>query len=135
MADVVGAARGADDDVDDAHQQAHVRRGPQAVEVAMKGDWAFLIVLDPLAKAYGFASLGSSLDSFTTSSATVFRSVPFTSLANSSEFFSRCSGVYFGLFFGFLIYPLWRRVEEVEPLARFWLFLSMEFPDRRRFGR
>ncbi|MBC7899046.1 MAG: DUF2085 domain-containing protein [Saprospiraceae bacterium] len=38
---------------------------------------------------------------------------------------SRCFGVYFGLFAGFLIYPLWRRIEEIEPLARFWLFLSL----------
>ena len=33
--------------------------------------------------------------------------------------------VYFGLFFGFLIYPLIRRIEETEPFPRFWLFLAM----------
>ena len=38
---------------------------------------------------------------------------------------SRCSGVYFGLFAGFALYPLWRRIEDTEPLARFWLFLSL----------
>ena len=38
---------------------------------------------------------------------------------------SRCFGVYFGLFFGFLIYPLCRKIEEIEPLPRFWLFLAM----------
>lgn len=38
---------------------------------------------------------------------------------------SRCFGVYFGLFAGLIAYPLWRRVEDVEPLPRIWLFASM----------
>lgn len=38
---------------------------------------------------------------------------------------SRCFGVYFGLLFGLAIYPLWRRIDEIEPLPRIWLFLSM----------
>ncbi|HEX8637426.1 MAG TPA: DUF2085 domain-containing protein [Pyrinomonadaceae bacterium] len=38
---------------------------------------------------------------------------------------SRCFGVYFGLFAGFLAYPLFRRLEDVEPLSRAWLFLAM----------
>ena len=38
---------------------------------------------------------------------------------------TRCFGVYFGLLAGVLIYPLWRPIEEVEPIRRFWLFLSL----------
>ena len=38
---------------------------------------------------------------------------------------SRCFGVYFGLFAGVVTYPLWRPIDSVEPLPRFWLFLSM----------
>ena len=38
---------------------------------------------------------------------------------------SRCFGVYFGLFAGIATYPVWRPVDSVEPLPRFWLFLSM----------
>src|SRR5215208_5580486 len=38
---------------------------------------------------------------------------------------SRCFGVYFGLLAGLLFYPLWRRIEDVEPLPRIWLLLSM----------
>ena len=38
---------------------------------------------------------------------------------------SRCFGVYFGLLVGALAYRLWRPIESVEPLPRFWLFLSM----------
>jgi uncharacterized membrane protein len=38
---------------------------------------------------------------------------------------TRCFGVYFGLVAGVLIYPLWRPIEEIEPIRRFWLFLSL----------
>jgi uncharacterized membrane protein len=38
---------------------------------------------------------------------------------------SRCFGVYFGLVAGFAVYPLWRNIENTEPLPRFWLFLSL----------
>ena len=38
---------------------------------------------------------------------------------------SRCFGVYFGLLVGIATYPLWRRVDDVEPLPRIWLFLSL----------
>jgi uncharacterized membrane protein len=38
---------------------------------------------------------------------------------------SRCIGVYFGLLAGAATYRLWRPIDSVEPLPRFWLFLSM----------
>jgi uncharacterized membrane protein len=38
---------------------------------------------------------------------------------------TRCFGVYFGLAAGVLIYPLWRPIEKIEPIRRFWLFLSL----------
>lgn len=38
---------------------------------------------------------------------------------------SRCFGVYFGLVAGILVYPLWRSIDEIEPIPRFWLFLSL----------
>ena len=38
---------------------------------------------------------------------------------------SRCLGVYAGLFTGILLYPLWRRVDDIEPLPRLWLFLAL----------
>jgi uncharacterized membrane protein len=38
---------------------------------------------------------------------------------------SRCFGVYFGLFAGILTYPIFRKIEENEPLPRIWLFLAM----------
>ena len=38
---------------------------------------------------------------------------------------SRCFGVYFGLLAGILVYPLWRSIDEIDPIPRFWLFLSL----------
>jgi len=38
---------------------------------------------------------------------------------------SRCFGVYVGLAAGILVYPLWRSIDEIEPIPRFWLFLSL----------
>ena len=38
---------------------------------------------------------------------------------------SRCFGVYAGLLLGILTYRLSRPVDSIEPLPRFWLFLSM----------
>lgn len=86
--------------------------------------WAFLIVLAPLAEANNFSSFSNPLYTF----------FGFLCHQNSERSFavsdhafavcSRCFGVYFGLFFGFLIYPLLRSIEETEPLARFWLFVA-----------
>ena len=110
------------------HVAAMMRK--QAVRVWMIGAslaflWAFLIILAPLAKAYGYESISASLYSFYHF---ICHQIPERSFHIAGEQFgvcSRCSGVYFGLFLGFAIYPLWRRIEDVEPLARFWLFLSM----------
>ena len=38
---------------------------------------------------------------------------------------SRCFGVYFGLLAGIAIYPIWRSIDETEPIRRFWLFLAL----------
>ena len=38
---------------------------------------------------------------------------------------SRCFGVYFGILLGLIVYPLWRNIDSIEPLPRFWLFLSL----------
>ena len=38
---------------------------------------------------------------------------------------SRCFGVYFGLLAGIVTYPLWRAIDSIDPLPRFWLLLSL----------
>lgn len=87
--------------------------------------WVLLIVGVPVAKANGFATVSSPLHYFFSF---ICHQIPDRSLHITGEPFavcSRCFGIYFGLLFGFLIYPLWRNIEEIEPLSRFWLFLSL----------
>ncbi len=87
--------------------------------------WVFATVIAPLAKANGLISLSSSLYGFFSYAC---HQIPHRSFHIFGEQFavcSRCFGVYFGLFFGFAIYPIWRNIDEIEPLARFWLFLSL----------
>ena len=38
---------------------------------------------------------------------------------------SRCIGVYAGLLVGTAVYPIWRPVEESEPISRLWLCLAV----------
>ena len=38
---------------------------------------------------------------------------------------SRCFGVYSGLLVGTALYPVWRSIDETEPVSRFWLVLSL----------
>lgn len=87
--------------------------------------WAFAIVLAPLAKANGLDAVSAAIYGFFSFAC---HQIPHRSFHVAGEQFavcSRCFGVYFGLLFGFAIYPLWRNIDEIEPLARFWLFLSL----------
>ena len=96
-----------------------------AVGLAVVFIWVFAIILAPLTKANGIAAISSPLYLFFSF---ICHQIPDRSFHVEGEQFgvcSRCFGVYFGLLFGFAIYPLWRRIEETEPVARFWLFLSL----------
>ncbi len=87
--------------------------------------WVLLIVGLPVAKANGFVAISSPLYYFFSF---ICHQIPQRSFHIAGEQFavcSRCFGVYFGLLFGFAIYPLWRNIDEIEPLPRFWLFLSL----------
>jgi uncharacterized membrane protein len=87
--------------------------------------WVGLIVLAPIAKAGGYAAISSPIYGFFHY---ICPQMPARSLHVEGEQFavcSRCFGVYFGLLLGFVVYPLWRRIDDIEPLPRFWLFLSM----------
>ena len=87
--------------------------------------WVLLIVIAPIAKANGLAAIASPLYHFF---GFICHQISERSFFIASEQFavcSRCFGVYFGLLFGFAIYPLWRPVDEIEPLPRFWLFLAL----------
>ena len=102
----------------------------QAIRVWMAGFvvvtvWVLLTVAAPLAKANGFIAISSPLYYFF---GYICHQISDRSFHIEGEQFavcSRCFGVYFGLAFGFAVYPLWRNITEIEPLPRFWLFLSL----------
>lgn len=87
--------------------------------------WVFVILLAPIAKASGFESLSAAIYTFFSAICHQIDSRSFHVENHPFAVCARCFGVYFGLFFGFLIYPLIRKVDEIEPLPRFWLFLAM----------
>jgi uncharacterized membrane protein len=96
-----------------------------AIGMAVVVIWVLLIVGAPVLKAQGMTSMSSPLYHFFSY---ICHQIPERSFHIGVEPFgvcSRCFGVYFGLFVGFAIYPLWRQIDEIEPLARFWLFLSL----------
>ena len=108
----------------------HSRLKAQAVKVWLIGcavvlAWVLLILAPPILKANGFTTISTPLYSFFS---LMCHQMPDRSFHLEGEKFgvcSRCFGVYFGLFFGFVIYPLWRRIDETEPISRIWLFLSL----------
>ena len=87
--------------------------------------WILLILAAPVAKANGYSQISTPLYSFFSY---ICHQMPSRSFFVEGEKFgvcSRCFGVYLGLLLGFLVYPLWRTIGEIEPLPRFWLFLSL----------
>jgi uncharacterized membrane protein len=96
-----------------------------AIGLAVVLAWVLLIVIAPLAKLTGFSGLSSSLYHFFSFACHQISGRSFHIDGEQFAVCSRCFGVYFGLFTGFAIYPLWRDITDVEPLPRFWLFLSL----------
>ena len=87
--------------------------------------WVLLILVPPLAKSNGITGLSSPLYAFFSY---LCHQIPARSFYIAGEPFgvcTRCFGVYLGLLVGVAIYPLWRNVGEIEPLPKFWLFLSL----------
>ncbi|MEO7538679.1 MAG: DUF2085 domain-containing protein [Pyrinomonadaceae bacterium] len=87
--------------------------------------WLLLIVAAPIAKANGFETFSASLYNFFRFACHQLSARSFHVEGEPFAVCSRCFGVYFGLLVGFAGYPLWRAIHDVEPLPRFWLFLSL----------
>ena len=87
--------------------------------------WALLIFGAPIAKANGFETVSSPLYHFFSFICHQMSTRSFHVEGEQFAVCSRCFGVYFGLLVGFAIYPLWRVIDEIDPLPRFWLFLSL----------
>jgi uncharacterized membrane protein len=87
--------------------------------------WVFLILLAPIADTYNLINISNPLYNFFSY---LCHQIPSRSFHIENHAFavcSRCFGVYFGLLFGFVIYPFLRPIEKSELLPRFWLFLAM----------
>lgn len=96
-----------------------------AIAVAVVFVWAALIVLPAIFAANGSNGFSSALYGFFSYICHQMPERSFHILEHQFAVCSRCFGVYFGLLAGLLIYPLWRRTENIEPLPRIWLFASM----------
>lgn len=87
--------------------------------------WVAVIAAAPLFAAAGSESVSGPIYNFFSY---LCHQMPDRSLHLASHQLavcSRCFGVYFGLFAGLLAYPLWRPIDDIEPLPRIWLFLSL----------
>ena len=107
---------------------AHYRRQARKVwfiSLAVVFVWVLLIVLAPLAEAHGFTQISAPLYKFFGCLCHQIDERSFHVEGHQFGVCARCFGVYFGLLAGFIIYPLFRKIEEVEPLPRFWLFAAM----------
>lgn len=87
--------------------------------------WLLLIVAPPLLAANGQNGISSPIYNFFSFICHQMPDRSFHILEHQFAVCSRCFGVYFGLLAGLLAYPLWRGVDNVEPLPRIWLFASM----------
>ena len=102
-------------------QATHVWLAATAVSLS----WALLIIAAPLAKVNGFTAISTPLYSLFSYMCHQISNRSFHIEGEQFGVCSRCFGVYSGLIDGFVIYPLWRRVDEIEPIPRIWLFLSL----------
>lgn len=87
--------------------------------------WLFSILLAPLAEANNFTNISDPVYKFFSYACHQIPARSFHVAEHQFAVCSRCFGVYFGLLAGFIIYPFFRKIEETEPLPRFWLFLAM----------
>jgi len=87
--------------------------------------WIAFIVAPPFLITYGLDVLAKHIYSFFSYICHQKPELSLYVLGYQFAVCSRCFGVYFGLLAGIATYPLWRRVDDVEPLPRIWLFLSL----------
>lgn len=96
-----------------------------AVGLAVVILWLLAIVLPPVAKASGNTTLSSPFYSLFSFLCHQQADRSFHLLGEQLTVCSRCFGVYLGLVVGFATYPLFRNIDEIQPLPRIWLFLSV----------
>ncbi|MDQ2747829.1 MAG: DUF2085 domain-containing protein [Acidobacteriota bacterium] len=87
--------------------------------------WLFVIVITPVAEENQLFAVSKPIYKFFGFICHQIAARSFYVDAHPLAVCARCFGVYCGLFFGVLIYPLLRQIEETEPFPRVWLFLAM----------
>jgi uncharacterized membrane protein len=87
--------------------------------------WAALMVAAPLLQSAGFPKISSPLYTFFSYICHQISDRSLHIAGHQMAVCTRCFGVYFGLVAGIAVYPLWRPVAEIDPIARIWLFLSL----------
>src|SRR5262245_26062143 len=102
----------------------------QAVKVWIMGSlvvllWVGLIVGAPVLAANGSTSISDQIYHFFSYICHQLQYRSFFFEGHQLAVCSRCFGVYLGLLVGFLVYPLWRPIDGIEPLPRIWLILSL----------
>ncbi len=96
-----------------------------AVIASITAIWLFATVAPAILSNIGDGSAGESLFSFFSY---ICHQIPDRSFHLGEHQFgvcSRCFGVYFGLAIGVLVYPIWRRVENIDTMPRTWLIASI----------
>jgi uncharacterized membrane protein len=86
--------------------------------------WVGIILAAPIAKANGLVSVSSPLYTFFGFLCHQLDGRSFHVEGEKFAVCSRCFGVYFGIVVAFLAYPVWRRIEDIEPLPKFWLIAA-----------
>lgn len=86
--------------------------------------WVALIIAPPLMKHGGMGDASSNLYYFFSF---LCHQIPSRSFHIYEDIFavcSRCFGVYLGIVLGLLFYPLFRSVDNTDPMPRVWLILA-----------
>jgi uncharacterized membrane protein len=87
--------------------------------------WDMAIVSPPIFTAAGITSISSVIYAFFSGICHQLPDRTFHFGELPMAVCSRCFGVYFGLLAGVVLYALFRRIDDIEPLPRKWLILSI----------
>lgn len=87
--------------------------------------WVFVILFAPFAEANSWTNISAPIYKFFSFLCHQMPSRSFHVENHAFAVCSRCFGIYFGLLAGFVVYLFIRKIEEIEPIPRFWLFLAL----------
>jgi uncharacterized membrane protein len=95
-----------------------------AIGLGIVSFWLVLILAAPIAKANGLVSVSSPIYSFFGFLCHQLDGRSFHVEGEKFAVCSRCFGVYLGIVIAFIAFPFWRRIENIDPLPKFWLFAA-----------